>query len=199
MSAVLHLPGLRPFRRCGLLLAITITVAPSHCSAQDPAAWSNAVHGLRLGVTLEQKSTSTNLRILLENVGASRYNLLIGGNQGSGNTYSFRFFAIAPDGQRYPLDPIDAAYYSSGGFIHPITAEIEPGQHREFAFPVRQLVYFTKTGNISLATWLNHGYGLQVSLEIEALVEPINQICPCKVSRVGRVVTPELLLTTTQR
>ncbi len=184
-------------RRFGvLLLAIVSTGTISPCSAPDSVTWSTAVAGLRLGVGLDTKASASTLHVILQNVGSIELTLLLGGNQGRGDAYSFQLAVTAPDGRRYPIASTSPAYYSTGGFVTPITATIEPKGVRTFAYPLSQLVCFTKTGNVPLGAYLQQHYTLHVSLDVLAISEINSRRLPVKTSPLGMLVTPEFTFPT---
>lgn len=151
------------------ILAVPVILAAFglNCVAQHSTTWGRVDRGLRLGLSVDR--TNTNLRAILENTSSTALSVLAGmsSNSGFGIDFNFDFVATGRDGTKYKiwcLKPVTMAL--ARGLVLPVVITVDAGATRELVFPMRNLVYMAKGGEISLKTLLEQGCTFTASLEV---------------------------------
>ena len=146
---------------------VGIAIAASVSFGADSLSWGPPVDGLRLGIGSAPASSESTLRVVVENVGPTRQELLLGGTSGNGPTHNLKFTATAPDGTECEvLNLADAGVIA--GLVLPLVANLAPGATHEIQLPLKKLIYVKDRTDITLETLLARYYSVRASLEVDA-------------------------------
>jgi len=140
------------------LAALTLALPGS---AADSIAWGTPVKGLRLGISLTPE-----LHILLENVGPSRQEFVIGHEWGRGSSVDLRFFATARDGKEREGYEI-SSFTPIAGLVLPVIVRLDPGAIHELSFPLHQIICIQKPDDVTFEALAKQGASLHVFLETD--------------------------------
>ena len=149
------------------IAGLTIAIVASVAFEADSLSWGPSHEGLRMGIGLAQASSESVLRIVVENIGPTKRDLLLGGMTGNGPMRNLQFTGTAPDGTECEvLNLADAGPVA--GLVLPLIAHLAPGATYEILLPLRKLIYVKDRTDITLETLLAKGYSVRASLEVDA-------------------------------
>jgi hypothetical protein len=120
------------------IAGVAIAIAASASLAADSLFWGAARDGLRLGIGLAPATSEPMLRVVFENVGPAKQELLLGGTTGNGPIHNLKFTATAPDGTECEVLNLAGAGFVAGLLLprrdsrnraHPQEAHLREGRH----------------------------------------------------------------------
>ncbi len=138
-------------------------------SAADSVAWGEAVSGIRMGIGFKVPSPDIELRILIQNVGSDKREILIGDQIGNDTSVdllvNLRFTATAADGKK--RQGYEKNAFSIFSLSKPAIIQLDPGATHELMFPLNQIICVEKPGNLTFDDLVKQGFSVHVSLETD--------------------------------
>jgi len=129
----------------------------------DATLWGPVESGLQLGIDVTATSDPT-FRILLKNAGAEPRDLVIG-HEGSQDLYNIELTTRSPEQQEQPVFDSTALKAVPASLILPIIGHLQPGEIREFVYPLSQLICVVHRRDVPFRTLLEHGYWVRASFD----------------------------------
>ncbi len=123
--------------------------------------WGPVDSGLQLGIGITATSEPA-LRVSLKNAGSQPRDLPIG-HEGAPDLYDAAFTTQAPGQQPQPVLDLRALKAQPGSIDQPITAHLQPGEVREFFYPLSRLICIVNRNDVPLRPLLAQGYTVRAS------------------------------------
>ncbi len=140
---------------------LLIAVASTLFSAD--IQWGLAESGLQLGIDVTATPEPA-LRISLKNVGIESRDSVIG-EAGAVDFYNVEIATRAPGQPDQPVFDLHALQASSSSLLLPISAHLQPGEVREFVYPLSQLICVVNRRDVPFRALFERGYSVHASLE----------------------------------
>ncbi len=100
-------------------------------------SWGRIENGFRMGVGAGVLEGEPAIRVVIENVSATKQRFLLGARTGKEPMYSIRYEGVAEDGRRVEVFcGCDEGMVA--GWLEPLTVELSPGEQYELSFPRRK-------------------------------------------------------------
>ena len=147
-------------------IAAAVLAVAQFSFGADVVAWGSAVNGVRLGVGFDPAPSEPGLRVLLQNVGASTLDILVGHQTGKGTAVVFKFIATAPDGNEHEGFDINS-FTPIAGLLVPAVVRLDPGVIHEMHLALKKIICVEKPGDITFETLMKQRYTVHVSLEVD--------------------------------
>jgi hypothetical protein len=142
---------------------ILICAAASSVLGAGATLWGPVESGLQLGIDVAA-ATEPALRVSLRNAGAEPRDLMIG-YEGSVDSYNVQITTGASGRRQQPvLDVLDLKARPSS-LLLPIVAHLQPGEVREFLYPLIQLICVVNRKDVPFRALLEQGYWVRASFE----------------------------------
>ncbi len=125
--------------------------------------WGPVESGLQLGIDITATSEPA-LRISLKNAGSQPRDLPIG-HSGAPDLYDVEFTTQPPGQQPQPVLDQIALKAQPGSFGPPLTAHLQPGEVREFLYPLSRLICIVNRKDVALRPLLAQGYMVRASFD----------------------------------
>jgi hypothetical protein len=142
---------------------ILICAAATSVLAADGTQWGPVESGLQLGIDVTATSEPA-VRVSLKNAGAEPRDLMIG-YEGFVDSYNVQIATGAPGRRQQPvLDVLDLNARPSS-LLLPIIAHLQPGEVREFIYPLSKLICVVNRKDVPFRALLEQGYRVRASFE----------------------------------
>jgi hypothetical protein len=141
---------------------LTLAAATSVFGA-DSTLWGPVEDGMQLGIDVTS-APGPEFRISLKNAGAEPRDLVIG-YEGSVDLYSLEITTNAPGQPEQPAFDSMALGHSPS-LLLPIVAHLQPGEVREFVYPLSQLICVVNRKDVPFRTLWEQGYIVRASFEL---------------------------------
>jgi len=129
----------------------------------DVTLWGPVEGDFELGIGVAS-TTEPRLRILLKNVGSEPRDVLIG-YSAPVDFYNVKITTLGPGGREQPVLDLNALQAPPPSVLLPVIAHLQPGEVREFRYPLRQLICVVNRTDVMLATLLQQGYSVRATFE----------------------------------
>jgi len=142
-----------------------ILICAAACSVLGAGVtlWGPVESGLQLGIDVTATSEPA-VRVSLTNAGAEPRDLVVG-YEGSVDSFNVQIATGAPGRrQQSVLDVLDLKARPSS-LLLPIVAHLQPGEVREFLYPLSQLICVVNRKDIPFRALLEQGYWVRASFE----------------------------------
>jgi len=150
---------------CKTALVLSCFVAALPAFAADGIAWGAAAGGLRIGIDYSATTAEPEIRVIVENVGESPLDVLVGNRVGTGIAVTFRFLVTGAGGKEHEGHELNS-FTPITGLITPVVVRLEPGASHEMDFPLKNIRFVEKLlFDATLATLVKQGCSVRVSLE----------------------------------
>ena len=125
--------------------------------------WGLAENGLQLGIDVTATPEPA-LRVSLKNVGVEPRDLVIG-EEGAVDLYNVEIATRNPGQPEQRVFDLPALQVSSSSLLLPISARLQPGEVREFVYPLNQLICVVNRKDVPFRALFEHGYNVHASFE----------------------------------
>jgi hypothetical protein len=134
--------------------------------------WGPVENGLQLGIDVTAASEPV-LRISLKNAGAAPRDLVVG-YEGTVDLYSVEIITKSPGGQEQPVFDLFDLKARSSSLLMPIVAHLQPGEVREFIYPLAQFICVVDRKDVPFRLLWDQGYtaGARFDLPGVRLITP---------------------------
>jgi hypothetical protein len=128
--------------------------------------------GLQLGIgvasvavkLIRSRVAEPRLRILLKNVGSEPRDVLVG-YSAPVDLYNVKITTLGPSAREQPVLDLKALQAAPSSVLLPTIAHLQPGEVREFLYPLRQLICVVNRTDVMLGTLLEQGYSVRATFE----------------------------------
>jgi hypothetical protein len=154
------------WRSCLTLAGLAIA-GGSACLAVEPVTWGVPENGVRIAIAVTGNQANSQLKIIIENVGASRQTLLL---EAGGGTV-FQLESTEQDGIKHTLledTPFLFVPNLQSQMLGHRTETLEAGATNEVVLPLKKFFRWAKVDKITLDTILRRGGNLVVLYEVDA-------------------------------